>query len=253
MPMTKNTMRAMIMNAGKTAPLAQHYTDTDISYIHPVVKYGKRYFDVFFAIIGLLLLLPILPLIVAAIKLDSKGPVIYRQTRMGRTRLYPEQTDWLHSAHSARRRTNTFKIIKFRSMYSDAENDGIARVAAQHDSRITPVGKFLRQTRLDETPQLINILRGEMSLIGPRPERPELAADIERKQPFFTERTYDVQPGLTGLAQINQSYLDSVDHIDTKLAYDHAYCLALSKPAVWLITDLRILVKTVFTVIKCNG
>ncbi|MFT5879368.1 MAG: lipopolysaccharide/colanic/teichoic acid biosynthesis glycosyltransferase [Moritella sp.] len=223
------------------------------TYIHPIVKYGKRVFDLCFSMAGLLLLLPILPLIVLAIKLDSKGPILYRQRRAGKSQLSDEPPSHDQRKHCQFDHRNTFSIIKFRSMYTDAEIDGVPRLAEKSDPRITKVGKFLRKTRLDETPQLINVICGDMSLIGPRPERPELSFDIESQRPFFTERTYGVLPGLTGLAQINQSYLDSVNNIDAKLSYDHAYSLALSNPMSWLITDLKIVFKTILTVIKCNG
>jgi lipopolysaccharide/colanic/teichoic acid biosynthesis glycosyltransferase len=208
------------------------------SYIHPAVRYGKRLFDILFACFALLLLVPFLPLLAIAIKLDSKGSVLYQQQRLGRSNKNVDKV---------------FTIYKFRSMFNDAEKQGIALLASKEDSRITLVGRFLRKTRLDETPQLINILTGEMSLIGPRPERPELSSTIEQVQPFFTERTYDVLPGLTGLAQINQSYLDSVNNIDQKLAYDHAYSLAISSPFSWIKTDVMIFFKTIQTVLKCNG
>jgi lipopolysaccharide/colanic/teichoic acid biosynthesis glycosyltransferase len=208
------------------------------SYIHPAVRYGKRLFDMLFASFALLVLLPFFPVLAIVIKLDSKGNVFYQQQRLGRS-----QDD----------NNKVFTIYKFRSMFIDAEKEGIALLASKEDSRITKVGYFLRKTRLDETPQLINILTGEMSLIGPRPERPELSSTIEQVQPFFTERTYDVLPGLTGLAQINQSYLDSVNNIDQKLGYDHAYSLAISSPFSWMKTDLLIFFKTIQTVLRCNG
>jgi lipopolysaccharide/colanic/teichoic acid biosynthesis glycosyltransferase len=212
--------------------------DNAASYIHPLVKYGKRLFDLFFAISLILLLIPFLPLLAAVIKLDSAGPVFYRQIRLGR---------------SQKGHDGTFSIIKFRTMRIDAEANGIALLATQCDPRITRAGRFLRKTRLDETPQLINVLKGEMSVIGPRPERPELSGEIEKNRPFFTERTYDVLPGLTGLAQINQSYHGSVNDIDQKLAYDHAYSLAISRPLSWIKNDITIILRTVLTVIKCNG
>lgn len=214
------------------------YKDNTASYIHPLVKYGKRLFDLIFSISLILLLIPLLPLLAIAIKMDSAGPVFYRQIRLGRSK----------QGHNG-----TFSIIKFRTMRTDAEADGIALLATQYDPRITRAGRFLRKTRLDETPQLINVLKGEMSVIGPRPERPELSGEIEKNRPFFTERTYDVLPGLTGLAQINQSYQGSVNNIDEKLAYDHAYSLAISQPLSWIKTDLMIVFRTVLTVIKCNG
>lgn len=203
------------------------------SYIHPIVKYGKRSFDLIFSLFALILLAPVFVAVAIAIKVDSKGPIFYLQTRLGQDKL--------------------FTIIKFRSMGTDAEKEGKALLATKSDPRITAVGRFLRKTRLDEIPQFINVVHGEMSLIGPRPERPELTCEIEKKIPFFTERTYHVLPGITGLAQINQSYLASVNDIGQKLAFDHAYSLAITEPANWLKMDFAILVKTVFTVIKCNG
>ncbi|WP_413701772.1 sugar transferase [Psychromonas sp. KJ10-10] len=161
------------------------------SYVPPVVKFNKRIFDIIFASLALLMLLPLLPFLALAIKLDSKGPVFYKQTRLGRSKTTQNKL---------------FTIIKFRTMFTDAEANGVAQLAGEDDPRITPVGRFLRKTRFDETPQLLNVLIGDMSLIGPRPERPELSSEIEKRRPFFNERTYDVLPGLTGLAQVNQSY-----------------------------------------------
>ncbi|GLS91290.1 sugar transferase [Psychromonas marina] len=207
-------------------------------YIDPIVQRGKRIFDVLFSLFALLFLLPLLPLIAIAIKLDSKGPVFYLQSRLGKAH---------QGSHPV------FNVIKFRTMGTDAEKEGVAMLATRSDPRITRVGKLLRKTRFDETPQFINVLLGQMSVIGPRPERPELTNEIDKKLPFFSERTYQVLPGLTGLAQINQSYLGSVDDIDQKLAFDHAYSLAISEPLTWLKTDCSILVKTVLTVLKCNG
>ncbi len=206
---------------------------TSNSYIHPIVKYGKRGFDLIFSLCALVILSPVLVCVAIAIKVDSKGPVFYLQTRSGQDKL--------------------FTIIKFRSMHTDAEKAGKALLAVKGDPRITPVGRFLRKTRLDEVPQFVNIIRGDMSLIGPRPERPELTSEIEKKMPFFSERTYHVLPGITGLAQTKQSYLDSVNNIGQKLAFDHAYSLAITNPGNWLKTDLSILIKTVLTVVKCNG
>lgn len=208
------------------------------SYIHPTVKYSKRLFDLIFASIAIVMLLPVIPFLMLAIKLDSKGPIFYQQIRLGRSKTAQEKR---------------FSIIKFRTMFTNAEADGIALLAEQADPRITSVGKFLRKTRFDETPQLLNVLLGDMSLIGPRPERPELSSEIEKKRPFFNERTYDVLPGLTGLAQVSQSYQGSVHNIDQKLAYDHAYSLAISRPMAWIKMDTMIFFQTILTVIKCNG
>lgn len=207
-------------------------------YVHPFVRITKRLFDIAIAFSGIVFLLPLVPLLAIAIKFDSKGPIFYSQSRVGLVKKGVRLQ---------------FRIFKFRTMCADAESDGVVRLASIGDPRITKVGAFLRKTRLDETPQLVNVLLGQMSFIGPRPERPQLTEEIDVKLPFFAERTYGVLPGLTGLAQTNQSYQDSVNNLDGKLAYDHAYSLALSQPFLWLITDLKILFSTVVTVIKCNG
>lgn len=232
------TINTSINNVHKALLIKPKKAEDLTTYIYPIVKYGKRTFDIIFSILAILCLLPISPFIAIAIKLDTKGPVFYLQQRLGR------------SQHGE---NHLFNIIKFRTMGTDAEKDGIALLAKKSDPRITRVGRFLRKTRLDETPQFINVLVGDMSVIGPRPERPQLTEEIDKKIPFFSERNYQVLPGLTGLAQINQSYLDSVDDIDQKLAFDHAYSLALGKTSTWLKMELSILVQTVLTVLKCNG
>jgi len=215
-----------------------HLSEDLNTYIPATVRYGKGVFDLLFSFFALLCLLPFVPFIAIAIKLDTPGPVFYLQERLGRARCAKHQV---------------FHIIKFRTMGTDAEKEGVALLASKSDPRITRVGRFLRKTRLDETPQFINVILGDMSVIGPRPERPELTAKIDQKMPFFSERNYQVLPGLTGLAQVNQSYLDSVDDIDQKLAFDHAYSLAMSNTATWIKTDFSILIQTLLTVLKCNG
>jgi sugar transferase (PEP-CTERM system associated) len=154
---------------------------------------------------GLLLLLtvPLFPLIALAIKLNSKGPVFYRQRRVG-----------LHG--------RSFDIVKFRSMCADAEADGRAVWAAAGDCRVTAVGKFLRLSRLDELPQLINVLKGEMSIVGPRPERPQFVEQLSAELPFYMER-HTVRPGITGWAQINYPYGASIEEAKAKLEYDLYY------------------------------
>ena len=235
--MKKNTDRA-INNEQSTSKDNQIEEKNLNTYIHPIVKYGKRIFDVVCSISAILCLLPVLPFIAIAIKIDTQGPVFYLQQRLGKAQ------------HGKQK---VFNIVKLRTMGTDAEKGGVALLATKSDPRITRVGRFLRKTRFDETPQFINVLLGDMSVIGPRPERPELTDAIEKKMPFFNERNYQVLPGLTGLAQINQSYLGSVDDIDQKLAFDHAYSLAISKPSTWLKMEVFILFRTVLTVLKCNG
>ena len=162
----------------------------------------KRLIDVLAALVGLALTLPLWPLIALLIRLDSPGLVIYRQTRVG-----------LHGRR--------FNIYKFRTMCTNAEADG-ARWAQKNDTRVTRVGRFLRRSRLDELPQLWNILRGEMSLVGPRPERPEFVEKLAELVPHYRQR-HLVKPGLTGWAQICYSYGASVDDAHRKLCFDLYY------------------------------
>jgi lipopolysaccharide/colanic/teichoic acid biosynthesis glycosyltransferase/glycosyltransferase involved in cell wall biosynthesis len=201
-------------------------------YTNPVVEIGKRLFDIVLASIALVVLAILFVPIALAIRVDSKGPILYRQLRVGR---------------AMPRYTQLFHLIKFRSMRVDAEQLTGPVWSAENDPRITTVGRFLRKTRLDELPQCINVLRGEMSIVGPRPERPSFFRKLEMEIPFYTERTYGLRPGITGLAQVNQGYDASVEDVRTKVLYDHAYAMHLLRPLDWLRTDLGIILKT-FTV-----
>jgi exopolysaccharide biosynthesis polyprenyl glycosylphosphotransferase len=162
----------------------------------------KRVFDVVAAAVGLLLAAPILALVAIALRMSSSGPLLYRQTRVGRF-------------------GETFEILKFRTMRVDAEADGPVW-ARENDDRVTPLGRFLRRSRLDELPQLWNILKGEMSFVGPRPERPEFVQSLERDIPFYQLR-HLVPPGLTGWAQIRYPYGASVTDARRKLGFDLYY------------------------------
>ncbi|MBQ9263674.1 MAG: sugar transferase [Clostridia bacterium] len=177
----------------------------------------KRLFDVFVSGLALIILSPVFLVTALAIKLYDGGPVLYKQTRLTKN-------------------GRKFKILKFRSMRTDAERDGVARLASEHDDRITPVGKFIRACRLDELPQLINILRGEMSLVGPRPERPEIAAEYEKEIPAFSLRL-QAKAGLTGLAQVYGKY-NSTPY--DKLQMDLMYINKMS-----VTEDLRLLFATI--------
>ncbi|MAF13882.1 MAG: hypothetical protein CMI53_03245 [Parcubacteria group bacterium] len=188
----------------------------------------KLLFDIFFSFILLLFSLPFIPLIALIIKLDSKGPVFFTQIRTGKD-------------------GKTFKAIKFRTMVENAEHNG-PQWASQNDPRVTSWGRFLRKTRIDEIPQLINVLWGEMSLIGPRPERPEFVQQLETDIPFYRERLL-LKPGLTGWAQImGPSYGGSKEESLEKLQYDLFYLKNRS-----LALDLSILLKTVRTVLSVKG
>jgi len=188
----------------------------------------KRAIDLAVALMGLVVFVALLPLIAAAIRLDSRGAIFYRQQRVGRG-------------------GKVFELVKLRSMITGAEKQGEAKWAEQYDQRVTRVGRFLRRTRLDELPQLVNVLRGEMSLIGPRPERPEFMAQLQAEIPFYRTRL-TVKPGLTGWAQVNYDYGRSVVDALEKLRYDLYY---IKHQSVRL--DLIILLKTVNTVLMLKG
>jgi sugar transferase (PEP-CTERM system associated) len=183
----------------------------------------KRLFDVACAALGLLLAAPVMLLAALAIALDSRGPVFYSQERVGE-------------------RGRVFRIHKFRSMRADAETAG-AVWASPDDERVTRVGRFIRRSRLDELPQLWNVLVGEMSLVGPRPERPVFVEKLAREIPFYNQR-HCVKPGVTGLAQVRYSYGASVEDALEKLRYDLFYMKNLS---LWY--DLSVILDTVKVVL----
>jgi len=186
----------------------------------PMYRRTKRLFDIIMAAAAILLLLPLALLLIAAVKISSPGGrVFYTQPRVGRF-------------------GRTFRIIKFRTMVPDAENGTGAVWASARDPRITPLGRVLRRFRLDEIPQFVNILRGEMSVVGPRPERPELARDLAGKIPFYDERE-NMIPGLTGWAQVRYPYGSSVEDAARKLEYDLYYMKHMS-----LSLDLQIILST---------
>lgn len=210
----------------------------DTTFIHPVVRLAKRIVDLAGATAGLLVLAPVIPCIALAIRIDSPGPVIFSQTRVGRT--WPTHTE-------------LFRMYKFRSMRVDAEANTGPVWAKRDDPRVTRVGRFLRKTRLDEIPQLVNILRGEMSIVGPRPERPGICGRLDETIPYYAERTVDVTPGITGLAQVINGYDESLDDVRRKLYFDHAYALSLSRPLPWLVMDAAILWRTIAVVFGARG
>ncbi|WP_291298687.1 exopolysaccharide biosynthesis polyprenyl glycosylphosphotransferase [Elioraea sp.] len=188
----------------------------------------RRGIDIAGSLALLVLTLPLLLLTALAIRLDSPGPVLYRQERVGRN-------------------GQVFTLLKFRSMRADAEAPGTPRWATTRDDRVTRVGRFIRLTRIDEIPQAINVLRGDMALVGPRPERPAFVEQLSRAIPHYQDRD-SVRPGITGWAQVNYPYGASVDDARMKLAYDLYYVKHRS-----LFLDLLILVATVRVVLFQEG
>jgi sugar transferase (PEP-CTERM system associated) len=188
----------------------------------------KRFSDVVFGITGLILSLPVMALVALAVRLDSKGPVIYSQKRVGLRGRY-------------------FNVLKFRSMCVDAERETGAQWASADDLRITRVGRFLRKFRFDELPQFINVIRGDMSFVGPRPERPEFVEELRKAIPYYDER-HTVRPGITGWAQVQYEYGASVEAACRKLEYDLFYLKNMS-----FFFDALIIFRTVRTILSGHG
>ena len=208
--------------------------------VHPALAPSnpQRLLNILVAGVGLVLALPLLLLIALAVKLTSRGPVLYIQDRVGLDR---RQRRFFGDNH---RRADDlggrpFRIYKFRTMTVDAEHRSGAVWAAQDDPRVTAVGKFLRQYRLDEVPQLVNVLRGEMNIVGPRPERPAIVRDLREEIDEYRAR-HRALPGITGLAQINHHYDRCLDDVRTKVEYDLEY---IRRQSLW--EDLKIMVKTI--------
>jgi len=207
---------------------------------------AHRAMNMFIAAVAIFVALPLLLLIAIAIKLTSRGPVFYSQERVGldrRTSSFKPETT---------RRTRDlggqpFTIYKFRTMRVDAEAHSGAVWATQNDPRVTPVGRFLRQYRLDEIPQLLNVMRGEMNIVGPRPERPTIFAELREHIKEYPLRQR-AKPGITGLAQIYHHYDRSMDDVRTKVRFDLEYIRRQS-----LREDLRIMLRTIPVILFRRG
>lgn len=188
----------------------------------------KRTFDIVFSILALILLSPLMLIFAIIVKLDSKGPVFYKQERVGMNNI-------------------PFMIYKFRTMISNSEPDGIPQLTKNDDNRITRIGKFMRKYRIDELPQFFNIIKGDMSLVGPRPERRYFINKIMMKAPYYA-LLHQIRPGLTSLGMVKYGYASNLDEMLERLKYDIIYIENMS-----LTNDIKILIYTVKTVITGRG
>ncbi len=217
-----------------TGRVAVEHAGRNLSVVLPLSTHPTRGYralkwaiDMALGIVGLLATAMLFPIVSAALRFESQGPVLYKQVRIGRG-------------------GRTFRLIKFRTMVADAEVGG-PQWAQEHDERTTRAGRLLRRLHLDEIPQAINILRGDLSFIGPRPERPEFVAQLEKQIPFYRAR-HAVKPGITGWAQVNYGYGASIKDALIKLQYDLYY---IKRRSIWL--DLLISIKTIPVVLTFNG
>lgn len=188
----------------------------------------KRLFDIIFSLFALILVSPIIAVLAILIKIDSKGPIFFKQERIGYHR-------------------KPFYLYKLRTMYVDAECDGTPRLSSPNDNRVTPLGRFLRKYRLDELPQFWNILKGDMSLVGPRPEREYFIKQIMEKAPYYA-LMYQIRPGLTSWGMVKYGYARNVDEMIERLQYDVIYLENMS-----MLVDLKIIIYTVRTVLLGRG
>lgn len=198
-------------------------------YRHPLVRAGKCVIDIVFVLIGLPILVCLIPIIAVLIKSSSPGPIFYKQLRVG-----------LGDA----KQTRFFYVYKFRTMSVSPEGKG-ARWTAKNDQRVIRFGEFMRKTHIDELPQLINILKRDMTLIGPRPERLDAYPYVVKNIPLYAERLYEVRPGLTGLAQVTYGYDRTIARVRRRVAVDLAYGTYLTRPWIWFKTDMCIIFKTI--------
>jgi exopolysaccharide biosynthesis polyprenyl glycosylphosphotransferase len=187
----------------------------------------KRLLDISISLISILLLIPFYVLIAILIKQNSKGPIFFLQERIGKN-------------------GTPFKIIKFRTMFVNAESNG-PQLSSTNDSRITPIGKFLRKTRIDEFPQFVNVLKGDMSLVGPRPERQFFINQIVEKEPHYLQLT-SVRPGITSWGQVKFGYAENVNEMIRRMKYDLLYLKNRS-----LSLDFKIMFYTLITILKAKG
>ena len=214
----------------------------DLSGPHPLplrVMLAKRLIDLSAAIVGLTVFSPIMLVLWALIRLESNGPALYRQERM--------RADFDGSMVR-------FDMLKFRSMFTDAEaGTGPVWASKGEDERVTRVGRFIRRFRLDELPQFFNVLRGEMSLVGPRPERPFFVEQLVSEVPFYADRPCVIKPGITGWAQVQVGYDQNIGSVHTKVAHDLAYLAHMYRLSTFLKMEFRVIWRTVFVMMRGTG
>lgn len=264
--------RTAVSNLDMSIPMARIALDpfvSDIGYLAGIVGRDdtgmssaseriKRIFDVIFAGAALMLLSPVIMVVAVLIRLESSGSVFFQQERIGLNRRKSDRRRYISDGYDGpdRRRDNDrrkkihngkpFNIYKLRTMRIDAEKTG-PELSSKGDSRITKIGYLLRRTRIDEIPQFINVIRGDMSIVGPRPERSFFINQVRQEVPEFPLRL-KVKPGITGLAQVEDGYADTVEKMKGKLYYDLKYISQLSLPQ-----EINILFKTVYVVISGKG
>ena len=235
---------------GAVAPLAPESPAPGIHEVEvaPRSELLNRVINVLVAGIALLLVAPLCVIVAALVKLTSSGPVFYTQTRIGLDRRWRREA----GDDDGDRRVEDlggqpFTILKFRSMTVDAEKNGQAVWATKHDARVTGIGRVLRKTRIDEIPQLVNVLRGEMNIVGPRPERPSIVVRLREEIPEYTQR-HRVKPGITGWAQINHSYDSCIEDVRKKVEFDLEYIESQG-----VLMDLKIMALTLPVMIFRRG
>lgn len=261
-PLVRSALRPVLARALEARPPCD---------IPIFVRVAKRCMDLAFAFIGIAMAVWLFPLIALAIYVDSPGPIFYRQRRAGALRT--------RDTHG-RCAFFEFDMMKFRTMRVNAEKLTGAVLASENDPRVTRVGRFLRKSRLDELPQIWNVLKGEMALVGPRPERPELFQNLSLAIPFFEERMRDCKPGITGLSQISLGYTGhaptgsaasafeglltnpfkleladgaSADDMRMKLLFDLAYVIGLEKVSTFIVVEFWVILKTPWVMARGVG
>jgi exopolysaccharide biosynthesis polyprenyl glycosylphosphotransferase len=225
MPTTEDHMLRTVKN---TAVFNQPHIQIYMDSLPVWQRVCKRIMDIIISLIFIIIAFPLYIILATGVKRSSPGPVFFRQERIGKG-------------------GKPFHIIKFRSMYEDAESDGLPRLSSKFDERITPFGAFMRHTHLDEIPQFFNVLKGEMSLVGPRPEREYYINKIVERAPYYRLLLFE-KPGITSWGQISYGYAENVDEMIERLQYEIMYIENMS-----LLLDVKILFYTIIAVLKRNG